>query len=97
MSGRDDDGAGPLRADAGELTVEEILAALREGRRVVVRTRMLGAPHEVTLRRDGAVFYCDTPTTLHKHRDEAEMRACIEKMGYAADGGAETGTDAADD
>ena len=72
-----------LRVDSGELTAEEILAALEEGRRVVVRTEMLGGTHEVTLRHDGETFYCDTPTTLHKHQSEDEMRACIAKMGYA--------------
>jgi hypothetical protein len=73
---------GPLQVDAGDLTVEEILDALRDGRRVVVRTELLGG-HEVTLRHDGTTFYCDTPTTLHKHDDETEMRECIERMGYA--------------
>ncbi|WP_224333399.1 hypothetical protein [Haloprofundus halobius] len=72
----------PLRAEAGELSAEEILTALREGRRVVVTTQMLGNDHDVTLRHDGATYYCDTPTTLHKHEEESEMRACIEKMGY---------------
>ncbi|WP_129114071.1 hypothetical protein [Halegenticoccus tardaugens] len=72
----------PLRARAGELTAEEILAALDEGRRVVIETEMLGASHEVTLRHDGETYYCDTPTTLHKHESEAEMRSCIDKMGY---------------
>ncbi|MFC6725625.1 hypothetical protein ACFQE1_14870 [Halobium palmae] len=73
---------GPLRAKAGELTADEIIGAMREGRRVVVETEMLGAVHEITLRHDGTTFYCDTPTTLHKHATEAEMRTCIEKMGY---------------
>jgi hypothetical protein len=75
--------AEPLRVEAGELTAEEILEALRDGRRVVVRTQMLGGNHEVTLRHDGATFYCDTPTTLHKHTDEEGMRSCIDRMGYA--------------
>ena len=73
----------PLRVDSGELTAEEILAALEEGRRVIVSTEMLGGLHEITLRRDDETFYCDTPTTLHKHQSEADMRACIFKMGYA--------------
>ncbi|WP_101298080.1 hypothetical protein [Halegenticoccus soli] len=72
----------PLRAKSGELTAEEILAALREGRRVVIETEMLGSTHEVTLRSDGETYYCDTPTTLHKHATEEEMRTCIRKMGY---------------
>ena len=76
--------AGPLRVSAGELSEGEILAALEEGRRVVVETDALGG-HTVTLRHDGEVYYCDTPTTLHKHRRREEMRACIEKMGYARD------------
>lgn len=74
--------AEPLRTKAGELTADEILDALRAGRPVVVETEMLGAVHEITLRHDGTTFYCDTPTTLHKHATEAEMRACIDKMGY---------------
>jgi hypothetical protein len=73
----------PLRVKSGELTAEEILDALREGRRVVVETEMLGGTHTVSLRHDGSTFYCDTPTTLHKHPDEEGMRTCIRKMGYA--------------
>lgn len=76
----------PLRISAGELTVEEILDALAEGRRVVVRTELLGGEHEVTLRHDGQVYYCDTPTTLHKHESVEEMRRCIRNQGYATDG-----------
>ena len=71
-----------MRIEAGEHSAETILAALREGRRVVVRTRMLGGDHEVTLRHDGTTFYCDTPTTLHRHAEEEAMRECIEDMGY---------------
>ncbi|ESS06401.1 MAG: hypothetical protein A07HB70_01120 [uncultured archaeon A07HB70] len=74
--------AEPMRAEAGEYSADEILTALREGRRVVVRTQMLGGDHEVTLRHDGSTFYCDTPTTLHRHTEETAMRECIEKMGY---------------
>ncbi|EJN60019.1 hypothetical protein [Halogranum rubrum] len=72
----------PLHAKAGELSADEILDALREGRRVVIETEMLGGVHEVTLRIDGDVYYCDTPTTLHRHPDEEGMRTCIDRMGY---------------
>lgn len=72
----------PLRARAGELDAETILDALDEGRRVVIETEMLGSEYEVTLRHDGTTYYCDTPTTLHKHEEKAEMRRCIEKQGY---------------
>ena len=74
-----------LRANAGELDVDEILGALADGRRVVIVTELLGSEHEVTLRHDGETFYCDTPTTLHKHGTEAEMRECIDNQGYARD------------
>lgn len=73
----------PLRTSAGERSVDELLAALDEGRRVVIRTTLAGSEHEVTLRRDGDVFYCDTPTRLHKHESREEMRTCIENQGYA--------------
>ncbi|WP_435319996.1 hypothetical protein [Haloarchaeobius sp. TZWSO28] len=72
----------PLRARAGELSADEILDAMKDGRRVLITTEMLGVEHEVTLRHDGRIFYCDTPTTLHKHESEDEMRMCIEKQGY---------------
>jgi len=75
----------PLHANAGELAVDEIIAALVDGRRVVIVTELLGSEHEVTLRHDGSTFYCDTPTTLHKHGSEAEMRQCIHNQGYASD------------
>ncbi|WP_144904583.1 hypothetical protein [Halobellus captivus] len=72
----------PLHVESGELTGEEILDALREGRRVVVEAELLGGTHQLSLRHDGETYYCDTPTTLHKHAEEAEMLSCIEKMGY---------------
>jgi hemin uptake protein HemP len=71
-----------MRIEAGECSADEIIAELREGRRVVVQTEMLGGDHEVTLRHDGTTYYCDTPTTLHRHTEEAAMRECIENMGY---------------
>ena len=75
----------PIRAVAGELTADEILSALDEGRRVVIKTEMLGSEHQITLRHDGECYYCDTPTTLHKHESPEEMRNCIFKQGYAKD------------
>ena len=74
----------PLRIESGELTTDEILDTLREGRRVVVEAELLGGTHQVSLRHDGETYYCDTPTTLHKHDDPEEMRGCIERMGYAS-------------
>ncbi|WP_226482404.1 hypothetical protein [Natrinema amylolyticum] len=71
-----------LRIDAGERTTDEIIDAIRDGRRVVVRTTMLEDDYEVTLRYDGSVYYCDTPTQLHRHESESEMRTCLRKMGY---------------
>jgi hypothetical protein len=71
----------PLHVDAGDLAVGELLDALDSGRHVVVRTDTLGG-HEVTLRHDGTTYYCDTPTTLHRHEDPEEMRRCLERMGY---------------
>lgn len=73
----------PLEVDAGELTAEEIIDALRDGQRVVVTADLFGSEQKLTLRHDGETFYCDTPTRLHKHDDEAGMLTCIEKMGYA--------------
>jgi hypothetical protein len=72
----------PLRVDAGERSVEELLGELQAGRRIVVRTEFLGSEHEVTLRREGETYYCDTPTRLHKHESATEMRECLTNQGY---------------
>lgn len=74
-----------MRIRAGELDADELLAALDDGRRVVVETEVLGTAHEVTLRHDGSRYYCDTPTTLHTHESRAEMRECVTEQGYASD------------
>lgn len=76
--------SGPLRIESGELTAAEIVDALRDGRRVVVEAELLGGTHEMSLRHDGEIYYCDTPTTLHKHDDAEGMIGCIERMGYAS-------------
>ncbi len=73
---------GPLRVKAGELDAEAVMDALNEGHRVIVSTELLGSEHEVTLRHDGSVYYCDTPTTLHKHESEDGMRQCLDQQGY---------------
>jgi hypothetical protein len=74
--------ANPLVVKAGELGVDDLMEALKREEQVVVRTEFLDTEHEVTLRWDGDVFYCDTPTRLHKHDDEREMRTCLENQGY---------------
>jgi hypothetical protein len=74
--------ADPPVVTAGDLGVEDLLATLQDERRVVVRTEFLGSEHEVTLRWDGETYYCDTPTRLHKHDSEAEMRTCLRNQGY---------------
>jgi hemin uptake protein HemP len=71
-----------LVVEAGEMTTSALLDALESGTRVVVRTEFLGGEHEVTLRHDGEVYYCDTPTRLHKHRSAEEMRECLDNQGY---------------
>jgi len=70
--------------EAGEYDPEELITALEGGDRIVVRTEFLGTEHEVTLRHDGEVYYCDTPTRLHKHTTAEGMRQCLEHQGYAS-------------
>ena len=73
----------PLRIDAGDLTTDYLIEESTAGRRVLLSVELFGTETEVSLRYDGDTYYCDTSTQLHKHDDEAEMRACIEEMGYA--------------
>ncbi|RJX42226.1 hypothetical protein DM826_11300 [Halonotius aquaticus] len=70
--------------DSGELSADEIIDALHDGHRLQVSVELLNQQHQITLRYDGETYYCETPTRLHKHSDEAAMRACIEERGYAA-------------
>ncbi|CCQ35990.1 uncharacterized protein Nmlp_1803 [Natronomonas moolapensis 8.8.11] len=69
--------------EPGERTAEELLSGLESGERFVVKTEVLGSVEELTLRFDGEVYYCDSPTILHKHTDAEEMRECIEDLGFA--------------
>lgn len=73
---------GSLRVQPGELTVDEILERLHAGERIVIERELLGTVHEVTLRFDGGTYYCDTPTTLHRHDTTEAMRACLEEQRY---------------
>lgn len=73
----------PLVIEAGELSVEEMMTALEDGQRVIVRTEFLGSEHEVTLRYSGEIYYCDTPARLHKHTTADEMQECLRNQGYA--------------
>jgi len=77
--------SGVLRVDAGELSADEIIDALNMGRRIIVAVDIAGGTHEIALRYDGETYHCDTPTNLHRHTDETEMRGCLDRMGYAAD------------
>ncbi|RJX51435.1 NUDIX hydrolase [Halonotius pteroides] len=70
--------------EAGELSADEIINALRGGQRLQVSVELLDQQHQITLRYDGETYYCETPTRLHRHSDEAAMRACIKERGYAA-------------
>ncbi|MFB6300702.1 MAG: hypothetical protein ABEH65_10620 [Halobacteriales archaeon] len=71
-----------LRIEAGERSADELLDRLQNGIRIVIEYEFLGNTHEITLRYDGDVYYCDTPTTLHRHRTQDGMRSCLESQGY---------------
>lgn len=73
---------GPVRIRAGEVSVDEIVDRLQAGQRVVVERELLGNIHELTLRFDGETYYCDTPTTLHRHNTVDGMRRCLSEQKY---------------
>lgn len=75
----------PLRIEPGERSADEIIDTLDSGRRILLGVEVAGDIHEVVLRYDGETYHCDTPTNLHRHTEVAEMRACLSRMGYAAD------------
>lgn len=74
----------PVRIEPGELSAGEIIDHLTAGRRVIVERDVMGTAQELVLRYDGDVFYCDTPTALHRHESVAAMRECIDEQGYAS-------------
>lgn len=71
--------------EAGTHTTEELLSRLESGERLVVRMEVLGSTEEITLRFDGEIYYCDTPTRLHEHTSADEMATCMRNQGYVSD------------
>jgi len=57
-----------LRVAAGELSADELIDALNDGRRVLVDVEVAGGDHEVVLRYDGETYLCDTPTNVRHAR-----------------------------
>lgn len=76
---------GPVRIQSGELPVDELVERVEAGQRVIIEREMLGTVHEITLRFDGDIYYCDTPTTLHRHETVEGMRQCLTDHRYASD------------
>jgi hypothetical protein len=74
----------PVHLSPGEATPAEIIERLEAGDRVIVETELLGSVHEITLRFDGEVYYCDTPTTLHRHETREGMRRCLDDQRYGS-------------
>lgn len=81
----------PLRVSRGEATSSEILEHLDARRRVIIEVEVLGRTMEMTTRRQGGTYYCDTPVKLLTYETEEEMRACLERYRLA-----ESDTDASD-
>lgn len=81
----------PLHISRGEATSSEILKHLDAGRRVIREGEVLGRTMEMTTRRQGGTYYCDTPVKLLAYETEEEMRACLERYRLA-----EPDTDASD-
>lgn len=77
--------SGPLHLSPGELTVDELIERLHEGTRILMEREIAGTTHQITLRFDGETYYCDTPTTLHRHTAEDDMRTCLRNQGYGQD------------
>lgn len=76
---------GPVRLEAGDVPIDDIIDHLHAGTRVIIERDLLGSVHEVTLRFDGDVYYCDTPTTLHRHGTVEEMRECLANERYGSE------------
>ena len=67
-----------IRLNAGTAKASEILDRLKDGVRVTVE---LDEARQVTLRRSGETYYCDTGVKLVTYRTLDEMQGCLEKIG----------------
>lgn len=67
-----------LRTNVGTAKASEILDRLKNGARVTLE---LDEFREVTLRRSGETYYCDTGVHLVTYRTVEGMRRCLERLG----------------
>ncbi len=72
-----------LRVSRGEVTSTEILAALREGRRVIIEMEVLGRTMKMVIREQDGIYYCDTPMKLLTYETEEEIQTCLERYWLA--------------
>lgn len=71
---------GTIRVDRKQRSSEEIIEHLDAGKRVVVTVDVIGLSREVTLRKTGGEYVCDTGFKLLTYEDPADMRQCIERL-----------------
>ena len=73
-------GGETIRVDRKACSSEEIIEHLDAGKRVVVSVDVIGISREVTLRKTGGEYVCDTGFKLMSYDDPGDMRRCIERL-----------------
>lgn len=73
-----------IRTNVGAAKASEILDRIKSGARVTLE---LDEFREVTLRRSGETYYCDTGIHLVTYRTVEGMRRCLKRLGIVDEGG----------
>lgn len=71
------------RISRGELTASEIVRRLEDEERVIIEATVLGATMELSMRKGGETYYCDTPMRLLTFENADEMRRCLHRFRLA--------------
>ena len=73
----------PVRISRKELSSDDVIDRLDEGQRVIVVLEVFGVEREVTLRKSGSEYVCDTGFKLLTYDDQDGMKRCIERLRLA--------------
>lgn len=70
-----------------ELSSTDVIAELREGRRVIIEVGVLGTQLRMAIRERDGTYYCDTPVKLMTFESADELMDCLERYRLATGDG----------
>lgn len=70
----------PVRISRKELSSDEVLDYLDDGRSVIVTLGRMGIEKDITLRKSDEEYVCDTGLKLMSYDNRDDMKDCIERL-----------------